>query len=117
MYDVFFAVLCGRATEDAVQRTMSGDTRMATFSIAKNDSNQNTTFVSVACFGTLAQFVLDNVKKGDRLTVIGDFKAVEKNGKTYLSLTAQSIFPGAYAPAPQKAAASPHEAVDLNDYS
>ena len=74
-------VISGRLTGD-VEVKQAGKTVVANVTIASNKDKEHTDFIPVTLWGDVAQNVAKYVKKGMRLTVIGELttNSYEKNG-------------------------------------
>lgn len=87
-------VLTGRLTGD-VEIKQAGKTVVANVTIASNKDKEHTDFIPVTLWGDVAQNVAKYVKKGMRLTVIGELatNSYEKDGVkvTKLFVNAKSV--------------------------
>ena len=88
------AIIAGRLGRDAEHRTTQGGTDICSFSVACDvgyGENKTTVWVDVAKFGAGASGLARILSKGDSVTVVGDLKTREHNGKTYLDCRADEI--------------------------
>ena len=87
-------VLTGRLTGD-VEIKQAGKTVVANVTIASNKDKEHTDFIPVTLWGEVAKNVEKYVKKGMRLTVIGELatNSYEKDGVkvTKLFVNAKSV--------------------------
>ena len=87
-------VLTGRLTGD-VELKQAGKTVVANVTVASNKDKENTDFIPVTLWGEVAKNVEKYVKKGMRLTVIGELatNSYEKDGVkvTKLFVNAKSV--------------------------
>ncbi len=87
-------VISGRLTGD-VEVKQAGKTVVANVTIASNKDKEHTDFIPVTLWGDIAQNVAKYVKKGMRLTVIGELttNSYEKDGAkiTKLFVNAKSV--------------------------
>lgn len=87
-------VLTGRLTGD-VEVKQTGKTVVANVTIASNKDKEHTDFIPVTLWGEVAKNVEKYVKKGMRLTVIGELatNSYEKDGVkvTKLFVNAKSV--------------------------
>ena len=87
-------VLTGRLTGD-VEIKQAGKTVVANVTVASNKDKENTDFIPVTLWGEVAKNVEKYVKKGMRLTVIGELatNSYEKDGAkiTKLFVNAKSV--------------------------
>lgn len=87
-------ILTGRLTTD-VELKNTGKTVVANVSLAVNKDKENVDFIPVTLWGDVAKNVAKYVKKGMRLTVIGELatNSYEKDGVkvTKLFVNAKSI--------------------------
>lgn len=87
-------VLTGRLTGD-VEVKQAGKTVVANVTVASNKDKENTDFIPVTLWGEVAKNVEKYVKKGMRLTVIGELatNTYEKDGTkvTKLFVNAKSV--------------------------
>lgn len=98
MFDYFTGTICGRLTVDAEIKSTKDGKMMTSFSVAANTKKDHSEFVSVVAFSPISQKAAEQMKKGDRVTVIGEIESYEsqKDGKLRLRMTAEHIFPGVY---------------------
>lgn len=96
MFDALMATACGRLTSAPDKRSSKdGDKQFMTFSIAVNTDKDSVTYISVSAFGFVAEKIVTQLAKGDRVTVMGPMEmAQSKEGKNYLRMTAERLFPG-----------------------
>ena len=82
----------GNATKNAEVRTTQGGNDICSFSIAVNDRRtKQATYFDVAYWGKAGTAVAPYIKKGTPVVVPGDLSTREYNGKTYLSINANSL--------------------------
>ena len=99
MFDVSYAMICGRVAVEPESKQTDEGKQLTTFSVAVNVGKDRVNFWSVAAFGFLSQYASEQLSKGLRVTVMGRCEQViSKEGKHYMRLTADSIFPGVYKP-------------------
>lgn len=85
--------LIGRVGADP-QIKKIGEKDLATFSVAYSErykDQDQTTWFSCECWGSLANLVSTQLKKGDKITVIGKIQINQHEGKTYVKLLASEI--------------------------
>jgi single-strand DNA-binding protein len=85
--------LIGRAGSDP-QIKKIGEKDLATFSVAYSErykDQDQTTWFNCEVWGHLANLVSTQLKKGDRITVIGKIQINQHEGKTYVKLLASEI--------------------------
>lgn len=82
-------VLVGRLTRDPELRYMSNMTSVANFDIAVNrDTKGETDFISIVCFGNIADNVVQYIGKGSLVAVSGSIRIdtyTNKEGKSVKS--------------------------------
>lgn len=86
--------ITGRVGKDAEVRTTQAGDKVATFSVAVNDGygdNQEAYWFDVSIWGKRGEKVAQHINKGDSITVTGDLKKREKDGRTYLGLRADNF--------------------------
>lgn len=86
--------LAGRAGKNAEHRTTQSGTDICNFSVACDvgfGENKQTLWVDVSKFGKGARGLSGFIRKGDPITVVGDFYTHEHNGKTYLKCNADNV--------------------------
>lgn len=97
MYDIAHITICGRLAVDPEMKLTEDQIKYTTFALAVNQDKEEACFFSVYCFGQLAQYSLDQLSKGSRVSVIGKLKQIiTSEGKKILRVTAEYIFPGNY---------------------
>ncbi|MBQ1451709.1 MAG: single-stranded DNA-binding protein [Clostridia bacterium] len=69
-------ILSGRLTRDPeIREVTEKKTKVAEFTLANNDRDkENAEFFDVTCWDTLAKFVENYVKKGQKIVVSGSFE-------------------------------------------
>ena len=85
--------LIGRAGSDP-QITKIGEKDRATFSVAYSErykDQDQVTWFNCEVWGQLANLVSTQLKKGDKVTVIGKIQINQHEGKTYVKLVASEI--------------------------
>lgn len=111
--------LAGTVGKDSVvQRTQSGDP-VLNFSLAVDDGygeNKKTMWFDVSMFGKRGQSLQPHVKKGARLTAVGDFGIREREGKTYFQCRATDI-DLQWTPKPQEERAANSNQIDREEYA
>jgi single-strand DNA-binding protein len=71
-----------------------GEKDLATFSVAYSErykDQDQTTWFNCEVWGHLANLVSTQLKKGDKITVIGKIQINQHEGKTYVKLLASEI--------------------------
>ncbi len=97
MFDLAYSTICGRLATDVTTKTTVDGKEMASFSVAVNIGKDKTNFYSISSFGFLASYATEQLAKGSRVTVLGRAEQViSKEGKPYMRINADYIFPGAY---------------------
>ena len=85
--------LIGRAGSDPqVKKIVEKD--LATFSVAYSErykDQDQVTWFNCEVWGQLANLVSTQLKKGDKITVIGKIQINQHEGKTYVKLVASEI--------------------------
>lgn len=124
-------LLTGRTTGDVVLNKTRTGKSVADFRLAvkRNNSKDNTDFIPVTVFGSLAEAIAKNVGKGSLITVEGELRVEtyetkdgNKRTKAYV-LGGKADFvslkkPEGFAPAPSTEAAAETPAVPVEeDYS
>lgn len=99
MFDILYGTACGRLTATPEIRKGKDDSPYATFSVAINTDKDKVTYVSVIAFGYLAEKVLPELDKGERVTCIGEMELVQpdekkEGGKANLRMVLEKIFLG-----------------------
>lgn len=111
--------LAGTVGKDSiVQRTPNGDP-VLNFSLAVDDGygeNKKTMWFDVSMFGKRGQSLQPLVKKGARLTAVGDFAIREREGKTYFQCRATDI-DLQWTPRPQEERAANSNQMDREEYA
>ena len=79
-------VLEGRTTKDFVKKN-----DMAYSTIAINRYKSSSMFVDISCFGKVADYCAEHIKKGTKVIVEGELNIYESNGKKYVSCSVKSI--------------------------
>lgn len=85
--------LIGRAGSDP-QIKKIGEKDLATFSVAYSErykDQDQTTWFNCEAWGHLANLVSTQLKKGDKITVIGKIQINQHEGKTYVKLLVSEI--------------------------
>lgn len=86
--------IAGRLTRDAeLRRTQAGDAVVG-FSVAVDDRSgkeKRTLFFDCSMWGQRGSAVADYLKKGNPVTVSGDFSTREHDGKTYLTVRVNEL--------------------------
>ena len=86
--------IAGTVGKDAeVRRTQDGDA-IAGWSVAvnaKRGGQDVTTWYDVSLFGRRGEALAPYVRKGGKVTVIGELSTREHNGKTYLQVRASEV--------------------------
>ena len=85
--------LIGRAGSDP-QIKKIGEKGLATFSVAYSErykDQDQVTWFNCEVWGQLANLVSTQLKKGDKVTVIGKIQINQHEGKTYVKLLASEI--------------------------
>jgi single-strand DNA-binding protein len=85
--------LIGRAGSDPQMKKI-GEKDLATFSVAYSErykDQDQTTWFNCEVWGHLANLVSTQLKKGDKITVIGKIQINQHEGKTYVKLLASEI--------------------------
>jgi single-strand DNA-binding protein len=85
--------LIGRVGSDPESKQI-GENKAATFSLAwnkKKGDQQKTTWFRVTAWRQTADIVEKFVKKGDLLHVVGELDITEKDGKTFVGVTASTV--------------------------
>ena len=85
--------LIGRAGSDP-QIKKIGEKDLATFSVDYSErykDQDQVTWVNCEVWGQLANLVSTQLKKGDKVTVIGKIQINQHEGKTYVKLVASEI--------------------------
>lgn len=83
-------IITGNVGQDAEERFTQNGTKIAEFSIANNwkkGEEKITNWYRVSAFGQMADWIIENIRKGDRCQVVGMLK-VNEGDKTYLNVTA-----------------------------
>lgn len=111
--------LSGTVGKDAiVQRTQNGEP-VLNFSLAVDDgygANKKTMWFDVSMFGKRGQALQPHVKKGSRLTAVGDFGIREREGKTYFQCRASDI-DLQWSPKPQEERAANSNRIDPDEFA
>lgn len=82
----------GNMGKDPEKTTTARGAECAKFSVAGNNGkDRQPTWYYVAAFGKNAEYALKHLHKGDRVAVCGRLEASEKDGKTWLNVTADSL--------------------------
>lgn len=90
---MIYATITGRLTKDAALRSAGNDVLCA-LSIASNKKTKaaNTpTFVDATIWGKRGESLVQYLRKGTSVTVVGELSAREHNGKTYLQCRVAEI--------------------------
>lgn len=90
---MIIATVSGRVTKDA-QIRQAGSANLCSFGIASNAKRKGedvTTFVDVSIFGKRGETLCQYLTKGAFVIVSGEMSTREHNGKTYISVDAQSV--------------------------
>jgi single-strand DNA-binding protein len=90
---MIFATVTGRLTKDAELR-QAGSGSVCGMSIASNKkvkSEDVATFVDASLWGKRGEAIVQYLKKGTRVTAVGELGTREHNGKTYLTLNVSEI--------------------------
>lgn len=84
--------ITGRNTKDAELASLSdGTTKVATWGVAVNDRSDEATFFDCSLFGKRAEALAQYIRKGEFISVAGDFSTREHNGKTYLKINVREV--------------------------
>ncbi len=85
-------ILAGGLTRDSELRRTQNQDPILGFSVGVSEGRDKpSTYFECSLFGKRGEALAPHLKKGARVTVIGDFYAEEYNGKTYLKVRAQEI--------------------------
>lgn len=90
---MIFATVTGRLTKDAEVR-QAGSGSVCGMSIASNKKVKGEDvvhFVDASLWGKRGEAIAQYLKKGTRVTAVGEFGTREHNGKTYLTLNVSEI--------------------------
>jgi single-strand DNA-binding protein len=90
---MIFATVTGRLTKDAELR-QTGSGSVCGMSIASNKKAKGedvATFVDASLWGKRGEAIVQYLKKGTRVTVVGELGTREHNGKTYFTLNVSEI--------------------------
>jgi single-strand DNA-binding protein len=90
---MIFATVTGRITKDATLR-QAGAESVCAISIASNKKAKGenvATFVDASLWGKRGEAIVQYLRKGTAVTVVGELSTREHNGKTYPSLRVNEI--------------------------
>lgn len=85
-------VIAGGLTRDSeLRRTQAGDA-ILNFSVGVSEGRDKpSTYFSCSLFGKRGEALEQYLRKGTKVTVIGDFSTREHDGKTYLQVRADQV--------------------------
>ena len=83
--------IAGNVGKDAVVRRTGNGDAVAGFSVAVTDRKKDTTWFDVSVWGKRGETLAQYIRKGSKVTVIGELSTREHEGKTYLSVNASEI--------------------------
>jgi single-strand DNA-binding protein len=91
---MLYGTAAGNTGKDAEYKTTQGGQELCSFSVAAEvgygDSKQ-TIWVDVTRWGKGAQGLANLLRKGSRVTAVGELSTREHNGKTYMQMRADQV--------------------------
>ena len=85
-------VIAGGLTRDSELRRTQGGDAILNFSVGVNEGRDKpSTYFSCSLFGKRGEALEQYLRKGTKVTVIGDFSTREHDGKTYLQVRADQV--------------------------
>lgn len=110
--------IAGTIGKDAeVRRTQSGDA-IAGWSVAVNSRDggqEQTTWFDCSLFGKRGEALAPYLRKGGKVTVIGDLSTREHNGKTYLQVRVSEVALQGGRSEGEREERQPERGADLDD--
>ena len=84
-------VVIGNLGADPVSRETVSGTKVVGFNIAVNNGKDEPTWYGISVFGKQGENCMTYLKKGAKAAVFGELKTNEKDGKTYLNVSAYRV--------------------------
>jgi single-strand DNA-binding protein len=85
-------VIAGGLTRDSELRRTQGGDPILNFSVGVSEGRDKpSTYFSCSLFGKRGEALEQYLRKGSKVTVIGDFSTREHEGKTYLQVRADQV--------------------------
>lgn len=85
-------IIAGGLTRDSELRRTQGGDPILNFSVGVSEGRDKpSTYFSCSLFGKRGEALEQYLRKGSKVTVIGDFSTREHDGKTYLQVRADQV--------------------------
>jgi len=85
-------VIAGNVGKDAELRTTQNSKDVASFSVAvSNGKDRDATWFDCSLWGERGKKLAQYIRKGDKITVMGEVSAREHNGKAYLQVFVREL--------------------------
>lgn len=83
--------ITGNLTKDPEKAATNNGVPLARFTVAVNQKRGTAAYYKVSAFGATGENCLKYISKGRKVMVIGDLEITEKDGKTYLNVSASNV--------------------------